>query len=219
MRRIGLAVLVPWCVTAVAGAQEKARDFRFSKNDLGKVPVGWKADRTGKGEGSVWKVVQDDTAPSKSGVALAQTAAGPSSLFNLCAVENTNLKDVEVSVAFKANEGKKDQGGGIVWRYQDANNYYIARMNPLEDNFRVYKVVAGKRSAEFQDAEAKVPAGEWHTIKIKMVGDHIECFLDGKKLLDVRDSSITGAGKVGLWSKADAQTSFDQFRVRDLGKQ
>jgi hypothetical protein len=206
--------LMAWCFATTASAQEKPREFRFTQGDLNRVPAGWKAERTGKGEGSVWKVVKDDTAPSKGGYVLAQTAAGPSSLFNVCVAEDAQYQDVEVTVAFKANEGKKDQGGGIVWRYQDANNYYIARMNPLEDNFRVYKVVGGKRSAEFQDADTKIPAGEWHTIKIKMVGDHIECFLDGKKYLDVRDSSITKSGKVGLWTKADAQTSFDQFRVR-----
>jgi Domain of Unknown Function (DUF1080) len=121
-------------------------------------------------------------------------------------------------VAFKALKGKNDQGGGIVWRYQDNNNYYIARMNPLEDNFRVYKVVDGKRSKEFQDVTVKVPSGEWHTIKINQVGNHIECFLDDKKQLDVKDDSITKAGKVGLWTKADAQTHFDNFKVQDLGK-
>jgi hypothetical protein len=204
--------------TSLPAGDEKPRTTTFTKDSLGKVPAGWKAERTGKGEGSVWKVVEDATAPGKTGYALAQTAASPSSLFNICVAEDTSAQNVEVTVAFKANAGKKDQGGGIVWRYQDANNYYVARMNPLEDNFRVYKVVAGKRSAEFQDAEVKIPAGEWHTLKIKMVGDHIECFLDGKKYLDVMDASVTKAGKVGLWTKADAQTSFDQFRVRDLGK-
>jgi hypothetical protein len=116
-------------------------------------------------------------------------------------------------VAFKANKGDKDQGGGIVWRYQDANNYYIARMNPLEDNFRVYKVVAGKRAKEFQNAEVKVKAGEWHTLKVRMVGDHIQCYLDGKKYLDVKDSTFARAGKIGLWTKADAQTHFDDLKV------
>ena len=124
-----------------------------------------------------------------------------------------NLTDVEATVSFKAVKGEKDQGGGIVWRYQDANNYYIARMNPLEDNFRVYKVVDGKRTKEFQNAEVKVQTGEWHILKIKMTGDHIECFLDGKKHLDVKDDSIAKAGKIGLWTKADAQTYFDQFTV------
>ena len=118
-------------------------------------------------------------------------------------------------VSFKAVKGEKDQGGGLVWRYQDANNYYVARMNPLEDNFRVYKVVGGKRSKEFQSADVKVPAGEWHTLKIKHVGDHIECFLDGKKHLDVKDDSIDKAGKVGLWTKADAQTYFDNLKVSE----
>src|SRR5205823_5700455 len=168
------------------------------------------------GEGSVWKVVGDTTAPSKIGFALAQTAESPGAMFNLCVAEGTSFKDVEVSVAFKANAGKKDQGGGVVWRYRDANNYYIARMNPLEDNFRVYKVVGGKRSAPFQNADVKVPAGEWHTLAVKMAGDTIECSLDGKKYLGAKDDTFPGAGKVGLWTKADAQTSFDDFRVKEV---
>jgi hypothetical protein len=216
MSWIGILFLVSWSVTGIAGGRDKARTLPFTEADVGKVPAGWKAERTGNGAGSVWKVVADNTGPSRQGYVLAQTAEGPSSLFNLCVTTGSRYRDVEVMVAFKANKGVKDQGGGIVWRYQDANNYYIARMNPLEDNFRVYKVVDGKRSKEFQNAEVKVPAGEWHRIKIKMIGDHIECFVDGKKLLDVRDDAITNAGQVGLWTKADAQTSFDDFRVRDL---
>ena len=209
----GIAMLV---FTQTGLAEDKTSIF--GRNELGKVPKGWTATQTGKGEGSIWKVVEDKTAPSKSGFALAQTAEGPGALFNLCVADDTNFKDVEALVSFKANAGKKDQGGGIVWRYQDANNYYIARMNPLEDNFRVYKVVAGKRSAELQDAEVKVKSSEWHTLKIKMASDHIECFVDGKKYLDVRDDTFAKAGKVGLWTKADAQTSFDQFNVTNVGK-
>src|SRR5262245_40401419 len=91
---------------AVAGAQEKPKVYTFAKADLGKVPAGWKADQTGKGEGSVWKVVEDKTAPSKSGFALAQTSESPSAVFNLCVAEDTSFKDVEVTVAFKANAGK-----------------------------------------------------------------------------------------------------------------
>jgi hypothetical protein len=187
--------------------------FRFVKGDLGKVPAGWKADQTGKGVGSVWKIVADDTAPSKTGLVLAQTAASPSAVFNLCVATGTSYKDVEVRVAFKAIRGKNDQGGGIVWRYQDPNNYYVARMNPLEDNYRVYKVVAGKRIQLDTKEDVKVPEGQWHQLKIKMVGDHIECFLDGKKLLDVRDSTFPQAGQAGLRTKADEQTYFDSFMV------
>jgi hypothetical protein len=213
MRWIGTTMMVVAAGTLLLAAEEKAKTMQFSKDDLGKVPAGWKAEKTGKGEGSVWKVVADPTAPSRSGYALAQTAEGPSTLFNICVADDTRYQDVELSVAFKAIAGKKDQGGGFVWRYQDANNYYICRMNPLEDNYRVYKVVDGKRSAEFQDATVTVPLNEWHTLKVKMVGNHIECYLDGKKYLDVKDDSIKVPGKVGLWSKADAQTHFDDFKI------
>jgi hypothetical protein len=218
MRRFHSLALLALAGTALLAAEEKARTIRFSKDDVGKVPSGWQAARTGKGEGSVWKVVEDDTAPSKSGFVLAQTAEGPGSLFNVCVAEDTNFKDVEVQVAFKAMHGKMDQGGGLVWRYQDANNYYIARMNPLEDNFRVYKVVAGKRIQLETKEDLKVPTGEWHTMKIKQVGDSIACWLDGKKYLEAKDDAITKAGKVGLWSKADAQTYFDQFVVKEAAE-
>jgi hypothetical protein len=158
-------------------------------------------------------VVADDTAPSKSGYVLAQTAESPSGLFNLCVLDDGKYKDLELSVQFKAMRGKNDQGGGLVWRYQDANNYYIARMNPLEDNFRVYKVVAGKRVQLESKEGLKVPAGEWHTIKVEQKGDRLECYLDGKKYLEAKDSTFKDAGNVGLWSKSDAQTHFDQFQV------
>jgi hypothetical protein len=191
--------------------------FEFAKADAGKVPAGWKAAHTGKGEGSVWKVVADNTAPSKSGYALAQTAESPNAYFNLCVSDKPSIKNVELQVYFKAVKGKADQGGGLVWRYQDADNYYIARMNPLEDNFRVYKVVAGKR-IQLQTKEGlKVSAGTWHTLSIRHVDDTIECSLDGKKYLEATDSTFTKAGKVGLWTKADAQTYFDDMRATDHG--
>ena len=198
---------------AVSAAEEKPRPFHFGKGDLGKVPTGWKATQTGAGAGSVWKVVADETAPSKTGHALAQTAEGPGPLFNLCVAEETRYLDVGVSVAFKAVRGQKDQGGGIVWRYQDANNYYVARMNPLEDNYRLYKVIASKRIQLATKEDLKVPVNTWHTLTIKMTGDQIECFLDGKKELEGKDDTIQKAGKVGLWTKADAQTSFDDLKI------
>jgi hypothetical protein len=207
-----MAVTIVGLAASALGAMDD-KTVRFAKDDLGKVPAGWQAAKTGSGQGSVWKVVEDDSAPSKSGYVLAQTAESPSSLFNICVKDEGKYKDVDLSVSFKAMAGRRDQGGGFVWRYQDNNNYYICRMNPLEDNYRVYKVINGRRSAEFQDATVKVPLNEWHTLGAKMAGDHIECFLDGKKILDVKDSSILEAGRVGLWTKADAQTRFDQFKV------
>jgi hypothetical protein len=211
-----MVAAVALTATALGAAEEKQRTMRFSKDDLGKVPAGWQAAKTGKGEGSVWMVVEDDTAPSKTGFALAQTAESPGNVFNICVVDDSKYKDVDLSVAFKAVRGKKDQGGGFVWRYLDNNNYYICRMNPLEDNYRVYKVVSGIRTQLGEDGTKegiKVPTGTWHTLRVTMEGDHIMCYLDGEKQLDVKDSTYTDAGKVGLWSKADAQSHFDDFKV------
>lgn len=203
----------------VFAAEDKAPCLRLTKENIGKLPSGWKAEKTGKGEGSVWKIVADDSAPSKSKLVLAQAAASPAKLFNLCVADDGRYRDVEAQVAFKAVRGKEDQGGGIVWRYQDADNYYVARMNPLESNYRVYKVVAGKRSQLETKGDLKVRAGEWHVLKIRQVGEHIECWLDGTKYLDAKDKTFSQAGKIGLWTKADAQTYFDDFRVADVAGQ
>jgi 3-keto-disaccharide hydrolase len=192
--------------------------WKLSGDSLGKLPPGWAADKTGTGDGSVWKVVADGTAPSKTGLVLAQTAAGPSALFNLCVKQDESYKDVELRVAFKAVKGENDQGGGFVWHYQNPNNYYVARFNPLEDNFRFYHVIDGKRTQLVTKEGIKIPTGTWHTLAVKHVGDKVECFLDGKKQLDATDSMIQKPGKVGLWTKADAQTHFDNFQVIDLGK-
>jgi hypothetical protein len=109
--------------------------------------------------------------------------------------------------------GGVDQGGGLVWRYVDASNYYIARFNPLEDNFRLYKVVDGKRIQLATKEGLRAPAGEWHALAIRMKGDDITCSLNGKRELDAKDGTFAKAGKVGLWTKADAQTYFDKVEV------
>jgi hypothetical protein len=213
MRWTTVVALVALAGAAVLAKEDKERAFKFSKDDLGKVPKGWRAEKTGKGEGSMWKVVADDTAPSKSGYVLAQTAKSPGGLFNICVAEDTNYKDVELSVSFKAIAGDNDQGGGFVWRYKDNNNYYICRMNPLEDNYRVYKVVAGKRIQLGAKEGIKVPTGTWHKLKVEVKGNKMEGYLDGEKMWEITDDTYKDAGKLGLWSKADAQSHFDEFKV------
>ncbi|MBL8797746.1 MAG: DUF1080 domain-containing protein [Planctomycetia bacterium] len=217
MRYLGLALLgtVPALVLAADGQPA----VTFKKDEVGKLPAGWTVAKTGTGAGSTWKVVADATAPSKSGQALAQTAAGDKPVFNLCVLNDSSFQDGEISVAFKSIKGEVDQGGGILWRYQDPDNYYIARMNPLEDNYRVYKVVAGKRvQLATTKEEVKIKDNAWTTLKIKQAGDQIECFLDGKKFLEAKDDALPKAGKVGLWTKADAYTHFDQLQISPTGK-
>jgi hypothetical protein len=213
MRWTTVVALVALAGTALCAGEGKQRTFKFKDDDLGKLPAGWKAEKTGKGEGSVWKLVDDETAPSKSRLALAQTAKSPGGVFNVCVVEDTEYKDVELYVSFKAVAGDNDQGGGFVWRYKDNNNYYVCRMNPLEDNYRVYKVVGGKRTQLGGKEGVKVKTGEWHKLKVEVKGNKMEGSLDGEKMWEITDDTYKDAGKVGLWSKADAQTHFDGFKA------
>lgn len=187
----------------------------FAKSDLGKLPTGWSAAKTGSGEGSKWSVVADDTTPSKSGVALAQTSEGPDPLFNLCVADKTSFgRNITIKVAFKVVGGKIDQGGGPVWLYQDANNYYLARMNPLEDNLRVYHVVNGKRTMLATQSKVKAKPDGWHTLEVRHVGDKITVTFDGDKAkIEAIDATLTKPGRFGLWTKADAQTRFDRVTV------
>jgi len=196
----------------VSPDEPKSTRWDFEDAIVSKLPSGWTAAKTGEGPGSVWNVIEDATSPKGRNV-LAQTSSeGPNPLFNLCVADDSKFADLDLTVSFKAVKGEKDQGGGPVWRCKDANNYYIARMNPLEDNFRVYKVVGGKRR-QLGSAEVEARAGTWHTIRIVHKGDHIQCYLNGKLHLDVKDDTFKEAGRIGLWTKADAVTSFDDLSV------
>ena len=125
----------------------------------------------------------------------------------------TSYRDVNVRTRSRPISGEEDQGGGVIWRCRDENNYYICRINPLESNFRVYKVVDGRRK-KLQSAHLETHPGKWYVVRAKMVDDHITCYVDGKKLLDVHDDTFTDAGMVGLWTKADASSSFDNVAVQ-----
>lgn len=157
-----------------------------------------------------WQVFADEGAPSGGNV-LAQIAKSGHKAFNLVLVDGSEAKDVDVSVKFKAMAGEDDQGGGPVWRAQDAKNYYVARFNPLEDNFRVYKVHKGERT-KLASRGIKHAEG-WHTIRVTMTGKHIECYYDGKKRMELDDETFGEAGRIGLWTKADAVTYFDDLTL------
>ena len=191
-------------LAAVVVAAQGKLSWNFDADKAGEIAKGF-TNEVGK-----WEVVTDDTAPSKPNV-LAQLAKSSGSTFNITLVNDTNYKDVDITVKMKAIAGSTDQGGGIVWRAKDAKNYYIARYNPLEDNYRLYKVVNGGRT---QLGSADVPhTPGWHTLRVTMNRDRIECYYDTNKRLDIKDSTIQTAGKIGLWTKADAQTHFDDLTV------
>ncbi len=201
-------------VTLPIMAQENETKISFDNLQPGALPDGWKIEATNAGENmAVWQVVTDQTAPSgKNILSLTDVKGNYGSTFHLCWTDKIAFLDGEIEVKFKANSGEEDQGGGVIWRAKDKDNYYIARMNPLEDNFRIYFVKKGNRKM-LASATIKVPAGEWHKLEITHFGNKIKGYIDGKQLLELEDDTFTQAGGVGLWTKADAATAFDDFEV------
>ena len=191
--------------------------WNFNDIPIGELPVGWKIEATNpKGPLATWEVIKDKTAPSGEHV-LAMTRPNHTSgrTFNLCRTDAVSFLDGEIQVRFKAVKGKIDQGGGVIWRARDQDNYYIARFNPLEDNFRIYYVRDGARG-KLASVRVKLPAGKWHTLKIVQRGSRFEGYLNGRKLLSGVSTLFATPGGVGLWTKADAVTSFDDFKVRSF---
>ncbi len=187
--------------------------WTFDGDEAGKEPVGWRFGYTKPADGkAAWTIAKDAKAMSGPNVLTLDAKSGGGT-FNLAMAKKATYQDVDVRARIRANTGKADQGGGLIWRLRDEQNYYVCRINPLENNFRVYKVVGGKRE-QIQSADCETEAGKWHVVRAKMVGKHIQCFVDGKKLLDVTDDTLEDAGFVGLWSKADASSSFDNVAVK-----
>jgi len=204
------SILVLLFVVKTASA---ADSWNFEDAKTGELPPGWIATKTGEGPGSVWKILEDPSAPTGPKV-LAQTSPdGPNSLFNLCLCTTTKFADVDLKVSLKPREGKLDQGGGPAWRCQDKANYHVARLNPLENDFRLFHVVKGKRTLLAKPVQVQERAGQWHTIRITHVGSHITCYLNDKKLIEHDDMTLLEPGMIGLWTKADAVTSFDNITV------
>jgi len=174
--------------------------------------VTWTAESTGgSGPTATWSVRADPDAVSRPNVlALVSTNHESEDRFNLYWTKAEPLRDVRLSVALRADGGRVDRGGGLAWRVQDANNYYVCRFNPLEANFRVYVVKDGvRRQLGTSLVEGRLDG--WHRIDVEHDGDHVTCKLDGRPLLEVTDSTLGSAGGVGLWTKADARTSFDDW--------
>ena len=191
-------------VTAVA-AGSSADTVNFDNMNTGAAPPGWTATQTGGGSGK-WSVEKDDSAPSKPNV-LKQSGQAT---FPVCFKNDTNLKDGFVEMKFKPVAGKEDQAGGVIWRVRDANNYYIARANALEDNVTIYHTINGSRVA-FKSINTKVTSGAWHTFRVDFEGNKFTVSFDGKKVIEASDESFKNAGKVGVWTKADSVTFFDDF--------
>jgi hypothetical protein len=192
-------------MVALAASAALAETINFDDAEVGKLPAGWIGTQTGKRQPH-WLVVADDSAPSKPNV-LKQSGEAT---YPVCIKEHTSVKDGFVEVKFKPVSGKEDQAGGVIWRCQDAHNYYIARANALEDNVTIYHTINGKR-VSFKNVNEKVASGVWHRLRVDFEGNRFTVTFDGKKVIEATDDSFHDAGKVGVWTKADSVTLFDDF--------
>jgi len=171
----------------------------FEADAIGAAPKGWTATRTGKGDPK-WTIEQDKTAPSNSKVVKQSGRA----TYPLLLKDDTDIKDGFIQIKFKAVAGSEDRAGGVVWRARDAANYY-------------YKTVEGVRSAldiigreGGYGVAVSVPVNQWLTLRVEFKGSRFRVHYNGRQLFEVEDSTFPDAGKVGLWTKADSVTLFDE---------
>jgi len=202
---ISLLLLV-LCAGSEAAFAQNSPDatFNFDNETAGKLPKDWTA------VASTWAIANDGT-----NKALKQTGKSKGERFNICINNKLKYQNLQIEVRIKPMEGAEDQGGGLVWRYHDAKNYYLARANPLDNNLKVYKVVKGIRK-EIKSVKLKMKAGEWYTLKVAMIGYTLNCFLNDQKLLNATDTMFPNAGQVGFWSRSDAISLFDDLKIKDL---
>lgn len=190
--------------------------LNFDQETVGQAPSGWTFAITGAGQPD-WRVEKASGAPSGTGV-LKQSALVAKSSFPLALKNDTLVKDGFVEVKFKTVSGETDQAAGVVWRAQSVTNYYICRANALEDNMVLYKVENGKRQAleivgrqGGYGVDTKVLPAQWHTLRVEFAGSRFKVLFNGKLLFETEDTTFKDAGAVGLWTKADSVTIFDDF--------
>lgn len=200
-----LAASIAMAALAITSAAAFAETENFDRAAVGALPAGWLSGVTGRGSPR-WQVIADPSAPSAPNV-LNQSGSGS---YPWAVRKGVVLLDGFVETRFKSISGKQDQAGGVVWRFKDASTYYVARANANEDNVSLYYTTLGIRST-IQYVNAPVPRNVWHTLRVEFEGRKIRVLLDGKAYIAAEDDHIREAGSVGVWTKADSVTSFDDF--------
>jgi hypothetical protein len=204
-------------VEAVSGQQKPdsqttaRRTFNFDKDAVGRAPAGFTSYASASGPAGKWLVQEMADAPSGKQVVVQTEADDTDNRFPVLIAEGGDYADIDVSVKGKAMAGKVDQAIGLVFRFGDSQSYYVCRANALENNLRLYKMVNGRRK-QFAGAEVEVAPNRWHTLRVAARGDHMVCYLNGQKLIEAHDATYA-KGKVGLWTKADSVTAFDNLAI------
>jgi hypothetical protein len=218
MQRILTIILGVALAAAALGTAGAAEPVELASvwNPEGQTPDGCTPGLTGRGGPTKWVIVETD---GEGGRAVAERSAETTDYrFPLCVVDGraySDLADVYVTVRFKPVAGKVDQAGGIAVRVKDARNYYVVRANALEDNVRLYAVIDGDRR-QFAGRNIKVTANQWHTLRLRAVGERFTVYFDGAPLFEAADRRITEPGRVALWTKADSLTEFVDLAIERL---
>ncbi|MEO8145456.1 MAG: hypothetical protein ABI654_14710 [Betaproteobacteria bacterium] len=182
-----------------------AQSIGFDETAADTLPAGWVSGATGGGKPK-WAVEADASAPSKPNV-LKQSGSG---VYPWAVNQDIQLENGFVEVKFKPISGRRDQAGGLVWRWKNGDNYYVARANALENNVSLYHTTGGSRKT-IKYVDAPVATATWHTLRVEFSGTRVRVSLDGKAYIDLDDRQISGPGAVGVWTKADSVTAFDDF--------
>ncbi len=210
---LAAAIVVAWGVALARG--DGGRTWDFQGDAPNSPPAGFSFGRTGQGREGNWVVLTDSSAPSGDHV-LAQTDADETDYrFPVAVADAPAVKDLRLEVRCKPVSGKVDRACGLVFRFEDPDNYYVARANALEDNVNLYRVVKGRRRP-IEGWRGKVTSNAWHSLAIEARGDRLQVIWEGIPIIDARDATFRDAGKVGLWTKADSVTYFDALAVKPL---
>ena len=218
-----IGALVVWLTggSAVAEGVPAVTVVAFEDATVGSLPSGFQSALTGDGGPAAWSIQEDASSPAGPKVLVQTSRDETSKRYPLCVYEPFSARDVDLSVRFKPISGKVDQAAGLVFRYRDPGNYYVVRANALEGNVVLYKVEDGKRSdlkpvdAGFlaYGKKAPVPSQTWGVLRVVARGGRFSVHLNGDHLFDVEDATFPDAGRVGLWTKADSVTAFDDLTV------
>ncbi|MGA2154599.1 MAG: hypothetical protein ABSH37_09295 [Bryobacteraceae bacterium] len=189
------------------------RIVTFDRTAVGHAPAGWTVAMTHAGADPRWEVRQDNSAPSPPYVLAQISADRHNDRYPLAIFDGVSLRDCDVSVRIKPVSGLQDQAGGVVWRYRDPNNYYLARANAVSKNVAIYKVTNGERLPIATAVPHDIEPNTWNILKVSVRGSRFQVYVNHRRILQADDKTFSGPGRLGLWTVADSVTYFDDFRV------
>ncbi len=200
-------------VVAQAETTSSAPEWNFDREQPGTLPsefsIGTMFDGRPAGD---WQVLATDRAKSPPHVLAQLMGKGAEHAYKVALIKDAIASDLNLKVSFLPIQGRADMGGGLIWRAADDRNYYLARANPLEQNIRVYRVVKGIRHL-LENFNQTIDVRQWHTLRVTHRGCHVNVFYDDKQVFDLCDKTFH-TGMIGLWTKSDAVTYFDDLQLQ-----